>query len=57
MPMPSDSALKKKIKQLFDEAETELKLVEKLEQSLSIPAVNELRYAGRHLINYQLSSF
>jgi len=35
---------------LFDQAEHKLKEVEQLEGDLAIPVVNELRYAGHHVI-------
>jgi len=38
------------IAELFDEAEQSLKLAEHTLYELSIPAVNELRYAGRHIV-------
>lgn len=37
---------------LFQLAEKKIKLVENLNQELSIPAINELRYAGYHMAQY-----
>ncbi|MHA5986296.1 hypothetical protein ACVSMR_05660 [Pseudomonas aeruginosa] len=37
---------------LYRQAEEKIKLVENLSQELSIPAVNELRYAGYHMVQY-----
>ncbi|WP_122571473.1 hypothetical protein [Pseudomonas viridiflava] len=37
---------------LFQLAEEKIKLVENLNQELSIPAINELRYAGYHMTQY-----
>lgn len=37
---------------LFRLAEKKIKLVENLNQELSIPAINELRYAGFHMAEY-----
>lgn len=37
---------------LFRLAEEKIKLVEKLSNELVIPAINELRYAGYHLVEY-----
>lgn len=37
---------------LFRLAEMKIKLVENLNQELSIPAINELRYAGHHMAEY-----
>lgn len=34
----------------FKQAEKDLKFVEGLTEQLAIPAINELRYAGRHLL-------
>lgn len=39
-----------KIKVLFDEAEDALKRYERINLSNLVPAVNELRYAGHHLL-------
>ena len=44
------SILSNKIKQLFDEAEDALKKYERISLTSLAPALNELRYAGHHLI-------
>lgn len=41
---------------LYGQAEEKIKLVENLSQELSIPAVNELRYAGYHMVQYLSSN-
>lgn len=40
------------VTELYSLAEEKIKQVEKLSRELPFPAVNELRYAGRHLIDY-----
>ena len=45
-------ALALELVRLFQQAEEKIKLVEKLSQELSIPAINELRYAGYHMTQY-----
>lgn len=46
---PAQSDAIKEIIDLFDKAEDKIKEVEQLSQNLSIPSINELRYAGYHL--------
>lgn len=48
MSPPQKDAIKEII-ELFDKAEARIKEVEQLSQDLSIPSINELRYAGYHL--------
>lgn len=40
------------LKMLYDAAEADIKKAEIFQGQLSIPAVNELRYAGQHLLRY-----
>ncbi|MFJ4144433.1 hypothetical protein [Pseudomonas sp. NPDC089734] len=42
----------KELVRLFQLAEEKIKLVENLNQELSIPAINELRYAGYHMTQF-----
>jgi len=39
----------KEVVKLFDQAEDKVKEVEQLDGNISIPSINELRYAGYHL--------
>lgn len=48
----AESAQATELARLFRQAEEKIKLVENLSQELSIPAVNELRYAGYHMAQY-----
>lgn len=48
----SESAQVIELARLYRQAEEKIKLVENLSQELSIPAVNELRYAGYHMVQY-----
>ena len=50
MPLNRKAKLKE-IYDLFAQAETAIEKVENISTVLSTPAVNELRYAGRHLLN------
>jgi len=43
------------VTELFAQAEEKIKQVEKISRELPYPAVNELRYAGRHLLDYLAS--
>lgn len=40
------------ISKLFDEAERAIKYVEDFDGVLTVPAVNQLRYSGNHLVRY-----
>ena len=40
-----------RVRELFNKAECFVKTVEMHESEISIPAINELRYAGHHLLN------
>lgn len=51
MPLGAASSLHK-VTELFRLAEEKIKQVEKICRELPFPAVNELRYAGRHLIDH-----
>ena len=42
--------LSRKIKTLYDEAECALKLYERITLTNLAPALNELRYAGHHVL-------
>lgn len=55
MPKNKDNIENTELANLFDEAETAIKTVENVNHILPIPAVNELRYAGRHLIDAGIS--
>ncbi|MBX8531686.1 hypothetical protein K5D32_18590 [Pseudomonas cichorii] len=46
----------KALVRLFQLAEEKIKLVENLNQELSIPAINELRYAGYHMTQFLAST-
>lgn len=48
IPISDDSL--KSFREIWDKAEARIKRTEKLNSSLVIPAVNELRYAGYHLL-------
>lgn len=48
----NESAQVTELARLYRQAEEKIKLVENLSQELSIPAVNELRYAGYHMVQY-----
>jgi len=38
------------VERLFSKAEDRIKIVERINKNIVIPAVNELRYAGRHIL-------
>lgn len=53
---PHDQAKLSEIVALFTEAEEAIKYIEDFGENLIVPAVNQLRYAGNHLVRYLSSS-
>lgn len=44
--------LLQEIVELFNEAEAAIKYIEDYQEELVVPPVNQLRYAGNHLVRY-----
>ncbi|MBF0284846.1 MAG: hypothetical protein HQL51_10360 [Magnetococcales bacterium] len=53
--MSDDDKKIQEVKDLFDLAEKEIKAAERVGSGLGIPAINELRYAGHHVLEYMTS--